>query len=195
MPNFGSSASGVVAIIAIVLALVATVLAFIFIVPEKRRAKLNGFGRFLHDTVNFKYLVVEKIFQAIYILSTVYIIIYGFCMLFVVVDTWGGSEWLGGYGLLLMILGPIVIRLIYEFTMMAIILVKNVISINNKLKNKNGTAKEKDVFAAPDLSGIKKPAETPAPAPVPTAQPKAFCPNCGAPVNPGEFCINCGTKC
>lgn len=189
---FSASGVQVVTIISIILSVIAVILAFIFIVPEKRREKLNGFGKFIHDTVNFKYLVVEKILQAAYMLATVYIIIVGFCLLFVV-DNWVG--WLGGYGLLLMILGPIVIRVFYEFIMMFILLVKNVISINNKLKNQNGTAKEKDVFAAPDLSGIKKPAVTPAPAPAPTAQPKAFCPNCGAPVNPGEFCINCGTKC
>lgn len=43
-------------------------------------------------------------------------------------------KWLGGYGLLLMILGPIVVRLIFEFLMMALLLVKNVISINNKMR-------------------------------------------------------------
>lgn len=36
--------------------IVATVLAYVFIVPEKRREKLNAFGKFLHDTCNFKYL-------------------------------------------------------------------------------------------------------------------------------------------
>ena len=43
-------------------------------------------------------------------------------------------KWLGGYGFLLMVLGPIVARLIFEFLMMALLLVKNVISINNKLR-------------------------------------------------------------
>lgn len=38
---------------AIILAIAATVLAFIFIVPEKKREKLNAFGKFLHDTCNF----------------------------------------------------------------------------------------------------------------------------------------------
>ena len=48
-------------VIALVLAVVATVLAFIFLVPEKRREKLNAFGKFLHDAFNFKYLIVEKV--------------------------------------------------------------------------------------------------------------------------------------
>ena len=56
-------------IIAGVLALVATVLAFIYVVPEKKREKLGAFGKFLHDTCNFKYLMVEKILQALYIFN------------------------------------------------------------------------------------------------------------------------------
>ena len=47
-------------VIAAVLAIAATVLAFIFIVPEKRREKMNAFGRFLQDLCSFKFLVVEK---------------------------------------------------------------------------------------------------------------------------------------
>lgn len=52
---------GIFTIVGGILAIVATVLAYVFIVPEKRREKLNAFGKFLHDTCNFKYLIVEKI--------------------------------------------------------------------------------------------------------------------------------------
>ena len=69
-------------IIAGVLALVATVLAFIYVVPEKRREKLGAFGKFLHDTCNFKYLMVEKILQALYIFTTAAVIIFGVLKLF-----------------------------------------------------------------------------------------------------------------
>ena len=51
---YGISSSLWQAVVAAFLAITATVLAFIFIVPEKRRARLNGFGKFLHDTCNFK---------------------------------------------------------------------------------------------------------------------------------------------
>ena len=57
---FLSETNGAFMIISFLLAIVATVLAFVFIVPEKRRETLNAFGRFLHDTFNFKYLIVEK---------------------------------------------------------------------------------------------------------------------------------------
>ena len=116
-------------IIAGVLALVATVLAFIYVVPEKRREKLGAFGKFLHDTCNFKYLMVEKILQALYIFNTAAVIIFGVLMLFrTEYNYWTGDRiWMGGYGLLIIILGPIAIRLSYELMMMAILLLKNVI--------------------------------------------------------------------
>ena len=171
----------VISILTVILSIVATILAFIFIVPEKRRARLNGFGKFLHDTFNFKYLVIEKILQACYILATAFMVIGGFFMLFAV-ETHGyyrtRSEWIGYYGLIVMILGPIMVRITYEFLMMAILLVKNVIQINSKLKNQDSEKKE-DVFKVPTIEVAQKPEDT-------------YCTNCGAKVD-GAFCTNCGT--
>ena len=73
---------GAFSVIGGVLAVIATILAYVFIVPEKCREKLNAFGKFLHDTFNFKYLIVEKILQALYIFFTADMIILGFFMLF-----------------------------------------------------------------------------------------------------------------
>lgn len=47
--SFNISLSGGLYVFAVLAAIAATVLAFIFLVPEKRRAKLNGFGKFIHD--------------------------------------------------------------------------------------------------------------------------------------------------
>ena len=180
------------AIIALVMALAATVLAFIFIVPEKKGGRKNVFAKFLHDTVNFKYLIVEKILQAFYILLTAYAIILGFLMLFSFQRYWGEIHWNGGRGLIIMIGGPIAIRLVYEFMMMFILLVKNVIQINSKLKAADN-AKAADVFAIPELKVekeevVEEVVEEAAP------QAGAFCPSCGTKVEGGAFCPKCGTK-
>ena len=141
---------------AAVLAIAATVLAFIFIVPEKRREKMNAFGRFLQDLCSFKFLVVEKILQALYIFSTAFIVLYGVMQLFNIQrDYWsGGVKWMGGMGLLYIVLGPIVVRLSYELLMMVVLLVKNVIAINHKLADQTGRAAG-DVFATPDVQELK----------------------------------------
>ncbi len=141
---------GAFSIIGGVLAVVATILAYVFIVPESRREKLNAFGKFLHDTCNFKYLIVEKILQALYIFFTADLIILGFFMLFAAPeDIFGNRHWLGGFGIAIMILGPILIRLVYELLMMAVLMLKNVISINNKLRNQNEKEEKGSVFFGP----------------------------------------------
>ena len=180
----------VITIIALVLALAATVLAFIFIVPEKKNTKTNAFLKILHDTLNFKYLIIEKILQALYIFATAYIITLGFCMLFYVEIGTNyyiystPTKWYGGYGLLVMIVGPILVRLMYEVLMMFVLLIKNVIQINNKLKNENGKDSA-DIFATPKIPVPKRPAK-----PATT-----FCRNCGAKVTENEmFCSNCGAR-
>lgn len=184
---------GAFSVIGAILAAVATVLAYIFIVPEKRREKLNAFGKFLHDTCNFKYLIVEKILQALYIFFTAEMIILGFFMLFAAPRDWftGTRHWLGGYGILVMVLGPIVIRLVYELLMMAVLLLKNVISINNKLRSQNGDGQKENVFGAPDMSELRQQIQTKtAPAPRPEVAPK-FCVKCGMALDENGKCPHC----
>ena len=55
-----------------------------------------------------------------------------------------------------MILGPIMIRLVYELLMMAVLLLKNVISINNKLRSQNGNEEKNGIFTAPDMSDLRQ---------------------------------------
>lgn len=194
MSNLGGSVAFTVS--AILFAIAATVLAFIFIVPEKRREKLNAFGKFLHDTCNFKYLVVEKLLQALYIFATSLVILNGFFMLFQAPY----GHWLGGYGLIVMIIGPIALRLVYELLMMMVLLVKNVIMINKKLKDQTGNGDIDSAFAAPDMSEMRdsfmqrKEAQNATPAtsnPAPEDQPH-FCANCGSQLDADGKCPNCG---
>ena len=192
--GIGSSATVVIVLTAVaaVLAIAVTVLAFIFIVPEKRREKLNAFGKFLHDTSNFKYLLVEKILQVLYIFATAFTILLGFFSLF-------RAEFLTGLGM--MIVGPIAIRLVYEMFMMVILLLKNVIMINKKLKNQNDTPdRSADVFAAPDLSEVQQSikarreaaqAQQPVQPAAPVQPVARFCQKCGTSLDESGNCPNC----
>ena len=167
-------------VIAVILAITATVLAFIFIVPDKRRKKLNKFGKFIHDTLNFKYLIIEKILQALYIFFTVG---HSDRLLYAVYCNGRMARrqyMVGGYGILL-IFGPIVIRLFYEFVIMFVLLVKNVIKINSKLKNQNEGDSKEDIFTAPSFPHVDK-AEAPA---------ANFCVTCGSVLGEDGKCPNC----
>lgn len=192
-----SANMGAFGIIATILAIIATVAAFILVVPESKREKLGRFGKFLHDAVNFKFLIVEKILQALYIFVTAHLILCGFFMLFMAPETWTGRHWLGGYGILLL--------------MMAVLLLKNVISINRKLKNQNERSADADLFAVPELHRTQPsqpaapvtPVAPAAPAqrstpfqPAEQAAPAApsFCTRCGAHLDENGHCPNCDQK-
>lgn len=132
-------------------------------------------------------------------------------MLFMAPETWTGRHWLGGYGILLMVLGPIAVRLCYELLMMAVLLLKNVISINRKLKNQNERSADADLFAVPELHRTQPsqpaapvtPVAPAAPAqrstpfrPAEQAAPAApsFCTRCGAHLDENGHCPNCDQK-
>lgn len=170
--------------VACLAALVATVLSFIFIVPEGRREKLKAFGRFLHDTFNFKYLVVEKILQALYIFLTVFIMVFG---LFIISDSIS-------IGIFVLIGGPIILRLVYEILMMWILLVKHVIAIDKKLKDQYHTdalAQESRYTFASAVKEEKAEAQKPASAKPQTGSTPHFCAKCGSPLNADGKCPNC----
>ncbi len=156
---------GVAAVIGLILAVAATVLAMIFITPEKRRKGQNKVFRLLADIFNFRSLLLEYIFRALYIFSTLFCVSYGVFLLLSWDSYYYGYygkdiDYHGGEGLVWIIGGVIATRIVFEFVMMAILLVKNVIQINNKLEN-NGDGKTSDPFAsAIDFSNFKSEANS-----------------------------------
>lgn len=110
-------------IVAIILAIAATVLAFIFIMPKSKIKNLNKFWLFIHKLFHFDFLLIDKILKALYIFVTCFAILAGFFMLFVDFLT----------GLLAMLVLPVAIRLVYEGIMMFITLVNNVERIKNRV--------------------------------------------------------------
>ncbi len=184
----------VAVVLGLIAAIACTVLALIFITPAKKRDTLNPFLRFLHDLFNFKYLVIEKVLKALYILSTAFCLVCGFFLLFSGYQTYGGwfggggFQSLAGTGLLVMILGPILVRISYEFMMMAVLAVNNIIQINAKLKNQNPTP----VQTPPPAPVYQAPVQ-PAPVAAPSPENYVFCTRCGTRYDESKGgCPNCG---
>jgi hypothetical protein len=111
-------------IVAIIIALIIAVVAMFVIVPDRKREKLKGFMRTLHDFFNFKKLWIEWIFKSLYIACTLFCIIDGLLNIF-------SNFWAA---LLIMIGGVLVVRIVFEISMLFILLVQNTIDINKKMK-------------------------------------------------------------
>lgn len=128
-------------VLGIIASLIVTIVLCLTVVPDKKRDSLKGFGRFLNDLFNFRGLLIEAIIKTLYVFITVTFVVGGFFMLFVVntqENFFTGETmtvWYGWIGLIMMIVGPIATRLVFEGMMLFILLVKNTIQINNKLKD------------------------------------------------------------
>lgn len=137
----GMSTAIIPMVLGILASIIVTIILCLTVVPDKKRDSLKGFGRFLNDLFNFRGLLIEAIVKTLYVLVTVTCVVGGFFMLFVVNTQQNyftgetSSVWYGWIGLILMIVGPIATRLVFESAMLFILLVKNTIQINNKLKN------------------------------------------------------------
>ncbi len=133
-------------IIGIVLAVAATIFICVRVMPKKYDGRLDSkFLQFLHDFFNFKTFYIEALTKFIFVLLTCLCIFVGFLLVFGKFEYYGyfgmtftQSTFL--YGLGIMLLGPLVLRVTYEFVMMAILLVQNVIDINRKMKAPAATA-------------------------------------------------------
>lgn len=167
---------------AIMLSVAATVALAIFVLPDKNRKKFSGIVGWAIDFLNFRTIYLEKILKYLYIALNCFCVIGGPLIMFSAI----GERYLGGlyvtYGLLLLVAGPIVLRLTYEILMMGILLVKNVIEINNKLR---GSAEE-----APKAPEAPATAEAPA---VETPE-YVFCTRCGTRYIKDGECPNCGKQ-
>lgn len=154
-----------VPIVGLVLAIAGTVLAYIFLMPKSKVKNLNKFWYFVHNVFTFKTLLVEKIFRALYVFSTIYCIVSGFLTLF--------TSFLAG--LLLMVLGPISVRIVFEMIMMFVMLVQNTNAIRQKLCD------DEDAPAAEPAAPKQPPKEY------------VFCPACGTRYNKLDGrCPGCG---
>lgn len=194
---------------AVIISIILTILLVVLVVPAKRREGLPKFFQVVHDICNFKGLLLEKVLKVLYIFSTINVMLTG-------IFTWFS----GGYnfgltfltGLLILVLGPILVRLAYEFMMLFVLLVKNVIQINNKLNGKNDNPFVKDIdFDKFKNSNVPEQNYTsPYAQPVQPIQPEQpvvqnnyqpqqnndsvrFCTTCGTKITGNtDVCPNCG---
>ena len=120
---------GIWIIIAGILAIIGGILTYCLFVRSKNKPK-SKFAQWLKDFLSFRIMWLEPILKVIYYIATIFIILFSFSFLS-----------MGGYGVLLfflfLLLGPVLIRVTYEFTMMFVMIWRNTRDIaDNTAKKK-----------------------------------------------------------
>lgn len=113
----GLEGAGIWALIAAILAIIGGILVYFLFVKKQEEPK-GKFAKWLKDFLSFRIMWLEPILKVVYYIATIFIILFSFTFLSA-----------GGYGVLVffltLIFGPIGIRLVYEMTMMFVMIWRN----------------------------------------------------------------------
>jgi hypothetical protein len=115
-------------IIATILAVIGGILVYFLFVKSKTTPK-GKFAKWLKDFLSFKIMWLEPILKVVYYIATIFVVLFSFTFLT-----------LGGVGVLMflfcLILGPVLVRIGYEMTMMFIMIWRNTRDIAENTKKK-----------------------------------------------------------
>ena len=112
-------------VIAFIIAIAAGIMIYFMFVKDNKPVseKLQK----LKDLLDFKTMLIEPILKIVYIIATVFIILFSFGLISLNFVSF----------LMVLILGPIAIRIVYELMMINIMIWKNTKEINESIKPKN----------------------------------------------------------
>ena len=181
--------AGVLGILALAVAL--TALLMVLVLPKEKDGHLPAVFQLIYDLFTPKVLVIEKLLQILYVFLTCLAVLYGIVVFFSGFFTGLGNLVLG---LLVLAVGPVLLRVGYELLLLLVVQVKTVREINQKL---GGAASPADDPVPPEAPAA--PAEPGPQPPVPPVhhhtQPLVHCPDCGTWYREDmPSCPICGTR-
>ncbi len=172
--GYGMGAAPILTTIGVIAGLVIGILVCVLVLPVKRRGELNPFFRKIHDFVQFRYLWIESIIKVLYIITTCVVTLVGVLLLF-------GPTFF--YGLLLILLGVVGNRILYEGILIIVLILRNTQQINDKMPGKDPASGSQVNRRGGDSRGSDTYYEAePQRKPEPEPEPK------------WKYCAQCGTR-
>ena len=124
-PSIAASADlGIWGVIALVIAIIGGICGYFLFINKKNNFK--GFLKWAHNFLNFKTLFVEALLKISYLIMLIFITLGSFGLI--------STSFLAF--LFMLIGGNLALRVMYEFVMLTLIIVKNTTEINAKLGDK-----------------------------------------------------------
>lgn len=110
-------------IIAAVLAVLLGIILYFTFLSKKNEGRFKGFLGWTYEFLNFKKFTIEAILKITYLILSIFITLGSFAII---------SSSFPAF-LLILIVGNLALRIIYEFSLMWLVICRNTIDINNKL--------------------------------------------------------------
>lgn len=157
-------------IVSLILAFVGSLLIYFIFLSRKNDGRFRGFVGWLYDFFSFKKLMLESLLKIIYLFFTLLITIESIILLFTSFFA----------GLLTLIIGNVLIRIFYEFSIIKILTCKNTSEINSKLSRIMGQNRTQQKQAQQEQTH--------------RSYSQDVCPTCGRRIkSTAKFCPFCGS--
>lgn len=121
----GLESLGIWMIISVVIAIAGGIVVYILFLNKENENKFTGFTAWLYDFLSFKKMLLETILKVCYLITAIYITLVGLGLLSVNILS----------ALMTIIVGNVVARIAYEFSLILLTICRNTTEINKKLKN------------------------------------------------------------
>lgn len=132
--TMASMDSSIWLIIAAVLAVVGGFVLYFTFLSKRNEGKFTGFLGWMYEFLNFKKMTIEGILKVTYLIVALYITLGSFAFI--------GTSFLAFLSML--VFGNLTARIIYEFSLILLVICRNTTEINNKLGTENKKETKKD---------------------------------------------------
>ena len=123
----GIPANVIVWIVIAAIALIGGLVLYFTFLSKRNEGKFKGFLGWAYEFFNFKKFTIEAILKITYLILAIFITLSSFTII--------PSSPVGF--LLMLIVGNLVLRIVYEFSLVMLVICRNTIEINNKLTKKD----------------------------------------------------------
>ena len=113
-------------ILSLILAVVGGILVYFLFLSKKNEGKFTGFLGWLYDFLSFKKMFLEALLKVTYLIIAIYITLYSFVLI--------GDSFLGF--LLTLVLGNVIARVVYEFSLVLLVICRNTTDIAKNTSKK-----------------------------------------------------------
>lgn len=120
--GYGADA-GIWMIIAAVLAVVGGIVLYFTFLKKSNEEKFKGFAGWMYDFLTFKKMLIENLLKVLYLICALFITLSSLAMI--------GVSFLGF--LMYLVFGNLFVRIIYEFSLVLLVICRNTTDINKKL--------------------------------------------------------------
>ena len=118
-------------IVALILSIIGGILVYFLFI--KTNNKLSDNLKKLRDLLDFRIMLIEPILKIVYLIGTIFIILFSFNFITINFISF----------LLILIIGPVIIRIVYEAALILVMIWKNTKIISDNTKKEKDKDKEK----------------------------------------------------